>query len=220
MGARAIRGEKYVLYGRPGSGSSAVEAMLALTGVNHDVVDIGKADAQALERLAALNPLGQVPVLVLPGGEVMTESAAMLILLADSHPAKGLAPAPADPRRAKFLRLMVYLSANLYMSCLRFYYPDRYTADPHGGAAVRRAAAERIGFEWRVFDDLVAPGPFALGEAMSAVDLYAAMLMDWADDREALWKRRPRLASIASAVATHPAVAPVWARHAIEGPSA
>lgn len=218
MGARAIWGEKYVLYGRPGSGSSAVEAALALAGVNHEVVDISKADADALARLKALNPLGQVPVLVLPGGEIVTESAAMLLLLAELSP--GLGPLPGEAGRARFLRLMVFLSANLYMSFLRFYYPDRYTAAPQGGEAVERAAGERITFEWQVFDDLIAPGPFALGEAMSAVDIYAAMLMDWTGDRDEMWVGRPRLAAIARAVAAHPKIAPVWARHGMVAPSA
>ncbi|MBK8456819.1 MAG: glutathione S-transferase family protein [Phyllobacteriaceae bacterium] len=220
MGARAIKGGKYTLYGRPGSGSAAVEAMLELTGVNHQTIDVGKADAEALAKLRALNPLCQVPTLVLPSGEIMTESAAMLVFLADLAPKSGLAPGVDDPRRAKFLRLMVYLSANLYMSFLRFYYSDRYIADPAGADAVTRAAAEQIGFEWRVFDDLIAPGPFALGEAMSGVDIYAAMLMDWTDDRDALFARHPRLAAIARAVAAHPKIGPAWSRHGIVPPSA
>jgi glutathione S-transferase len=36
----------------------------------------------------------QVPVLVLPSGEIMTESAAMLIWLADHYPDAGLAETP------------------------------------------------------------------------------------------------------------------------------
>lgn len=220
MGAKAIKGAKYTLYGRPGSGSAAVEAMLALTGVNHEIVDIAKADAVALDRLYSLNPLGQVPALLLPDGEVMTESAAMMILLADASPGAGLSPGSTDAGRARFLRLMVYLSANLYMSCLRYYYPDRYTADPDGGPAVKRAAAERIGFEWRIYDEWTAPGPFALGEAISAVDIYASMLMDWAEDRDLLFARHPRLAAVARAVAAHPRIAPVWARHGIVAASA
>jgi len=218
MSARAIKGERYTLYGRPGSGSSCVEAMLALTGANHAIVDIGKADTQAQDRLKALNPLGQVPTLVLPSGETMTESAAILIHLADLVPAKKLAPPIGDPARALFLRLMVYLSANLYMSFLRYYYPDRYTADPTGAAAVKAAAAARIDYEWDVFAGLLAPGRFALGEEMSVVDLYAAMLIDWSADSAALVARQPRLGAIADGVASSPAVAPVWKRNGIAPP--
>src|SRR3546814_13438863 len=64
--------------------------------------------------MAAVNPLRQVPALVLPGGELMTESAAILTWLADSHPAGGLAPAPDSPLRPRFLRWMSYISAQIY----------------------------------------------------------------------------------------------------------
>lgn len=218
MSARAIKGERFTLYGRPGSGSSCVEAMLALTGANHEIVDIAKADAEALARFTALNPLGQVPTLVLPSGETMTESAAILIHLADLAPARKLAPPIGDPARARYLRLMVYLSANLYMSFLRYYYPDRYTADPTGATAVKAAAAARIDYEWDVFAGLLAPGAFALGDDMSAVDLYATMLIDWTADSAALAARQPRLRAIADGVASNPAVAPVWKRNGIAPP--
>jgi GST-like protein len=46
--------------------------------------------------MARVNPMQQVPALILPNGELMTESAAILIHLADSHPAARLSPAPDD----------------------------------------------------------------------------------------------------------------------------
>ena len=117
--------------------------------------------------------------------------------------------------RARFLRLMVYLSANLYMSFLRFYYPDRYTADATGAKDVKSAASSRIDFEWDVFAGLLAPGRFALGDEMSAVDVYAAMLMDWTESRDALFARLPRLHAIAQGVAADPVVSAVWKRNGI-----
>jgi GST-like protein len=44
----------------------------------------------------------------------MTESAAILIYLADSHPAANLSPPLDDPRRPAFLRWMSYVSAQIY----------------------------------------------------------------------------------------------------------
>ncbi len=38
---------------------------------------------------SSLNPLGQVPTLVLPDGRVMTESAAIILHLADQAPQAG-----------------------------------------------------------------------------------------------------------------------------------
>ena len=62
---------RYKLYGRPGSGSAACEAVLALSGLPHEIIDLerwplGGAPAEIL----AISPLGQVPALVLPNGSV------------------------------------------------------------------------------------------------------------------------------------------------------
>ena len=48
-----------------------------------------------VEAIARVNPMEQLPALLLPNGELMTESAAILIHLADSHPASRLSP-PID----------------------------------------------------------------------------------------------------------------------------
>ena len=65
------------LYGAEGYGSIAVEAALLLLGIPYSLVEGATwVEAAARERVASRNPLRQVPTLVLPGGEVMTESAA------------------------------------------------------------------------------------------------------------------------------------------------
>src|SRR6185312_1922801 len=105
----------YTVYGAPGSGSVPIEAALTLIGVPYEVVGDHIVRPVAFNPAAnALNPLNQVPVLVLPTGEVMTESAAMLIYLADQHPHAQLAPAPNERGRADFLRWMAYVSTAIY----------------------------------------------------------------------------------------------------------
>ena len=103
------------LYGAEASGSVAVEAALTLLGLHYDIVEGATwAEETARDRVATSNPMRQIPTLVLPDGEVMTESAAILIYLADLDPAAGLAPSPADPLRRQFLRWMVYVSSAIY----------------------------------------------------------------------------------------------------------
>src|ERR1700735_1616192 len=102
------------VYGAAGSGSIAVEAALTLLGIPYDLVEAGaRADEAARERVAPVNPMRQVPTLVLEDGTIMTESAAILIWLADRHPESGLAPAPMAAEGAAFLRLMLYVSSAL-----------------------------------------------------------------------------------------------------------
>ena len=83
----------YTLYGRPGSGSMIVEAAFALAGVALDHVTLEWEDlGWDSTPLQGLNPLGQLPTLILPDGSVMTETAAIIQHVADHHPAAGLVP--------------------------------------------------------------------------------------------------------------------------------
>jgi glutathione S-transferase len=204
----------FILYGRPGSGSGACEAILAFSGLPHEIIDLERwKPGGAPADLLAISPLGQVPALVLPDGAVMTESAAICLYLADLALDAGLAPLPADPLRARYLRWMVYLAANNYMTALRFYYPDRHTTAADGADGVKTAAIERANFEWTVFAGAIGKGPFLLGEEMSAADIYAAMLISWDLDLQVLFNAHPALLRLYAAVARHPKIAPVWRRH-------
>src|ERR1700704_3872821 len=117
----------YKLYGRPGSGSLAVQIALEEIGISYERIWVG-SDTADVALFRATNPTGRVPALVLPDGAVMFESAAMLIHLALNHPLSALAPRPAGSAHAAFLQWMVFLSANLYEAALRVYYPARYSA--------------------------------------------------------------------------------------------
>src|SRR5579872_6422575 len=128
-GAKAMT-SPYLIYGAPGSGSVPIEAALTLIGAPYDVIGDDVVRPVACNPAAnAVNPLHQVPVLGLPGGEVMTESAAILIYLADRHPQARLAPAPGDPGRAAFLRWMTYVSTAIYSLAWIRADPMRLVAD-------------------------------------------------------------------------------------------
>lgn len=204
----------YTLYGRPGSGSGACEAMLALAGAPHEIVDLLKRpDGSLPDDIFRVNPLGQVPVLTLPDGTTMTESAAICLYLADMFPEVGLAPASGDPDRAAYLRWMVYLAANIYMTDLRFFYPDRYTTEEAGASGVQEAAALRVAVEWTVFAEGLGDKPFILGSRLSAADIYAAMLVSWVEPLDAFFAQHPNLAAHYRRVAAVPVIADVWRRH-------
>jgi glutathione S-transferase len=75
-----------------GCGSAVVEAALELAGLPYAVEEVDpEAPGFNRDRLLGLNPLGQVPVL-LPDGTVLTESAAMVLHLAERAPGAGWRP--------------------------------------------------------------------------------------------------------------------------------
>jgi GST-like protein len=203
----------YKLYGRPGSGSLAVQVALEEIGAGYERIWVGR-EAAAVARFRVLNPTGRVPALVLPDGTVMFESAAMLIHLALSHPQSALAPPPGTGRHATFLQWMVFLSANVYEAALRIFYSDRYSARGEGDAeAIRKQGTDDYCTHLALISQGL--GPYVLGADYSIADPYLYMLASWyPGERSELYARAPKLEAHAKLVSARPAVAKVDADHA------
>lgn len=201
------------LYGAAASGSVAVEAALTLLGLPYTLVEGATwAEAQARERVAPANPMRQIPTLVLPDGEVMTESAAILLFLADLHPAARLAPAPTDPRRRAFLRWMLYVSSAIY--ALHWIKPDvrRIGAPESAREAVVQAVHDRIAFCWATMDAQLTPGRYLLGEELTVLDLYVATVSRFGPWRERFCAVAPGLGTVMARVDEEPRLAALWQR--------
>jgi glutathione S-transferase len=203
----------YRLYGRQNSGSFAVQVALEEAGASYENHWIGK-DPTEVQKYRVVNPTGKVPSLALPDGTTMFESAAMLIHLALEYPQKGLGPDPESSAHALFLQWMVFLSANLYESALRMYYPERYSS---GGAAHADAVKQQAATDFLQHMTVInqALNPYVLGETYSIADVYLYMLGTWyVGERAELLAKFPRLAAHAALIAKRPAVIKVEAAHA------
>ena len=203
----------YKLYGRPGSGSLAVQVALEEVGAQYERIWVGR-EAPDVARFRVINPTGRVPALALPDGTVMFESAAMLIHLASSHPQSLLAPQPGTSRHALFLQWMVFLSANVYEAALRMYYSDRYSTRGEADAeAIRKRGIDDFCTHLALISQGL--GPFVLGADYSIADAYLYMLASWYPGQKTeLYARAPKLEAHAKLVSARPAVAKVDADHA------
>jgi len=210
----------HTLYGSQGSGSAIVEAALELAGAPYRIVDAASWDASSdLEALRAVNPLLQIPALVLPDGGVMTESAAILIHLAEAHPRAGLLPADAAAR-AQAIRGLVYVAANCYPAVGIIDYPDRWCADCDEATAerIRRGTRARLHRCWEIFADTFATAaagkaPAFDPSAPGALALMATVVSTWCGTRAHLQQHRPAFFAQLQAVERHARIAPVFARH-------
>jgi glutathione S-transferase len=172
----------YKLYWAPNTGALAPDVVMTLAGVPVERIGVDMdAGEHRGERYLRLNPMGQVPFLVLPDGQGISESAAMVLHLVDAFPAAGLAPAPGAPARAVFDRWLLFLAVNVYTADLRYYYPDRYTAEAQGAEGVKAAAARDLDRQFAIVAKALeaSGGPFLQGPGRSAADLYLLMLADW-----------------------------------------
>lgn len=204
--------DDYVLYGAKGWGSVIVEAALTLMGVPYRNVDLpyGKWPAED-EELVRLNPLKQVPALVLPSGELMTESGAILLYLAEQHPEAGLAPPPGSPERAQFLRWMVYVPAQVYPMYWVRDVPSRLAQGEDAEALIKARTAERIADCWAAMDAQVSPGRYILGDRMTVLDLYVTIMSRWTPRRTRFYQVAPKLAPVVKRVDADPRLQAFWA---------
>lgn len=203
------------LYGSKGSGSASIEAALAVAGVACAQVDGAEWDrTEGYEQLKRVNPLAQLPTLVLDDGSVLSESAAILIHLGLSHPESGLL-SPDASRRAQQIRGLIYIAANCYAGIGILDYPERWYPDPD--EAVRKAMAERgrarLHELWDLFVDQFPATPWLSGDRLGALDILAATVSMWSGARKHLAASRPGFTALLARIEADPRVAPVWARH-------
>lgn len=202
-------GASYVVYGAKAAGSVAVEAALVLAGEAYERVE--RAIAESADD-ARLNPLRQVPALILPSGELLTESAAILIHLAEAHPQARLGPPAGSRLRPRFLRWMSYISAQIY--ALYWIRDDitRLAAEAAHEPVLRERTAERIRHCWAMMEAQLEPeGRFLLGEDVSVLDLYMAVVSRWGPRRRGFYEAAPRLGEVTRRVDGDTRLQALWA---------
>lgn len=117
----------YQLYGCRLTRSLIVQMVLAEGGIDYELrqVDIFNDEHRSPDFLA-LDPAGFVPVLIKPDGEVVYETPAINLYLADHHRLSHLAPGIDEPERSRFLSGLFFLSDDLEPALKRYFYPQRY----------------------------------------------------------------------------------------------
>jgi GST-like protein len=208
------------LYGTKNSGAAAIEAALQLTGAPFRWVEAASyrtetdQERAGLEELKRVNPLAQIPTLVLDDGTVMTESAAILIHLGLQYPASGLLP--EDPAaRARALRGLVYITANCYAAVGILDYPERWYSneDEATSERVRAGTGARLMQLWETFADQFPATPYLTGAQLGALDLLVAVVSRWSGARKHLATARPAFHALLTRIDVEPRVAHVFARH-------
>jgi GST-like protein len=204
----------WTLHGDRGSGSQIPEMLLAEVGISPTLIDHSlETNAQRDPAYLAINPMGQLPALITPEGELVTESAACALLVAERFPEARLQPPPGHTDRAKFLRWLLTIAGNIYPCVSRWDYPERFTTDPAGADAVKQAARQEADRHWAMVADALRPDPWCLRFGFSALDVQVAVMSRWMGGPDRRQQKFPTLAEHAARVNARPAIARVLARH-------
>ena len=105
--------ERMKLYFAPRTRATRPRWLLEELEVPYELVrlDLAKSEHRSAEFLA-LNPLGEVPVLV-DDEVILFESSAICLHLADRYPERRLAPPPGSPERGDYLQWLLFAEVTL-----------------------------------------------------------------------------------------------------------
>lgn len=209
----------YCLHYAPDNASLMIRLALEELGVPYTTKLVDRSvQEQRSPAYLKLNPSGLIPVLETPRGP-MSETAAILLWLADTHDTHGtLVPPPDHPDRGQALKWLFFLSNTMHPALRMLFYPGAYVGPEHALQATLRTNTRKTLV--RHFATLNAHWP-SPAPAPTLLDLYMAPMLRWV----ALYPREadrtwfdlaayPALQAAAHALEARPSVA---ALHKAEG---
>lgn len=171
------------LYFAPGACSFVPHTLLEASGAQFEaqMVKLHKGE-QYEPQYRAINPRGQVPVLV-DGDAVVTQILAIVDYLDRKFPHCGFLP--ADPlARAKAVETLAWMNNTVHPTFTHFFMPSRFSDEPEVQAQLRTYNAKLYGTLLAEIEAMVvrATGQgqaFICGERFGPVDAYALTLLRW-----------------------------------------
>ena len=208
------------LYYAPGACSFVPHVMLEMSGAAYEpaMVKLHKGE-QNSDEYKAINPRGQVPVLV-HDGHVITQIVAIVLHLDQTFPQAGMLPAESMAR-AQALSVLAWMNNTVHPTFTHVFMPQKFSDQPEAQAAIkayntgvyRQLLAELQGF----VQAAAARGQRWLGgDRCGALDAYALTLTRWGTIAGIAPEVHPDLWAHVQRVAAEPAVARVIERERLQ----
>lgn len=198
--------DRITLHYAPQTRAFCIRLLLEELGVPYDlhVLNVRRGDQLTPDYLA-INPMGKVPA-ISHRGEVVTEQGAITLYLADLYPEAGLTPTTGDPRRAAFLRWIVFYGASFEPALV-----DHAMKRP----PMPRMTAPYADYETvvSVVNDHIARTPYWLGDSFTAADTLWGSALVWVTTFGIL-EKTPAIAAYIERVTNRPAFQRVKAAEA------
>ena len=203
------------LYFAPGACSFVPHVALEAAQAEFEpkLVKLHRGEQRTPEYLA-LNPNGQVPVLVVDG-RPLAQIVAICDFLDRRFPEARFLP--RDPwERAQALSQLAWMNSTPHTTATRFFFPERYAGTDAARAEVKQRAAEEFRRHLERLQQTVAgAAPYWFGERISFHDAYAFTLLRWGGFAGIDPRSLPVLHAYGERVMQSPAVSAALARERI-----
>jgi glutathione S-transferase len=164
------------LYYTPGACSLSPHIALSEAGLPYELVKVDLR-AKKLENgddFLKINPKGQVPALALDSGELVTEGPVIVQMIADSVPAKHLAPGRDSVERYKLQEWLAFINGELHKNIGPLFNP--MLSDEAKGVFKDRATGK-----FKYVDSQLAGHEYLLGKSFTVADGYLYVMLRWAE---------------------------------------
>lgn len=167
----------YQLYYSPAACSLAIHAMLNEIGAPVELhkVDIGAGDGQKPE-FKAINPRGQVPVLV-DDGLVIREGAAIALYLLEKHQSPLLPKGVKE--RAAALEWLMFANATLHPAYSRYFFLKKNPVAASEQEKLMNVAAAMIHKLWKEIEEKLGTSKYIAGDTLTAADILITVIAGW-----------------------------------------
>ncbi len=200
------------LFHSPGACAMASHAALEEAGAEFDLVkiDLKKGEQRTPEYLK-VNPAGVTPALETDRG-VITQNAAILAFVAQTHADKGLAPVDDPYAFARFNAFNGWLASSLHPALGKLL----FSRPPLDGEAKEQAADQALS-KLDLAEQSLVEGPWVFGETWTLSDDYLMVFDRWARQAGLLDPARyPKLNAHLDAVQAREAVKRMLAAEGLE----
>jgi glutathione S-transferase len=170
-------------------------------GLPYDLVKVDLR-AKKLENgddFLKVNPKGQVPVLALDSGELVTEGPVIVQMIADKAAAKNLAPARDSTDRYKLLEWLNFITTELHKNFGPMFSPA--LADE-----AKAFFKDRVMGKFKYVDSQLAGREYVMGNHFTVADGYLFTMLTWADRMKFDLSAMPNLLAYKARIAARPKV--------------
>ena len=189
------------LYYSPGACSLSPHIALLEAGLPYDLikVDLRAKKLENGDDFLKVNPKGQVPVLSLDSGELVTEGPVIVQMIADQAAAKNLAPPRDSAERYKLLEWLNFITSEVHKNFGPLFSP--VLADEAKAFFKDRAIGK-----FKYVDGQLSGHDYLMGKQFTVADGYLFVMLAWADRNKFDLSGLSNLKAYQARVAARPAV--------------
>lgn len=208
------------LYYGPGACSFVPHVLLEATGEAFEpvMVKLHKGEQRSAEYLA-LNPRGQVPVLVVDG-EPITQIVAIIGYLDGRFPQQGFLP--AEPlARARVMQTLAWMNNTMHSTFTHVFMPQKFSDDESIHPELKRYNTQAFAGQLDELEAMAGQAAaqgraFLAGERLGPLDAYALTLLRWGSIAGLDPAARPQLWAHVQKVAQQPPVVRAMERERLQ----